>query len=198
MLQINAILEHFPYLGIFVLFILGGLGFPFPEDTTLILCGFFISQDVIKLLPALVVVFSGLIITDFSLYSVGKKYGRMVITHKRFRKILSAERLSKIEDVFRKRGILVILVGRHFFGIRSQIFLTAGVMRMAPLKFIVADVFSSMFTVAIMVGAGYIGGNSLDIVKRDISRVKYLIILVSVIILAVYLLVRYLKSRYNK
>jgi membrane protein DedA with SNARE-associated domain len=196
--EINAILEHFPYLGIFILFILGALGFPFPEDTTLILCGFLISQGVIKWLPALLVVFAGLMITDFSLYSVGKKYGRMIITHKRFRKILSAERLAKIEDVFRKRGVLVIFIGRHLFGLRSQIFLTSGVMRMPALKFILTDILSAMFTVAIMVGAGYAGGNSLAIVKRDMSRVKYLIILAVVIILAVFLLVRYLRSRYNK
>jgi membrane protein DedA with SNARE-associated domain len=185
-------------MGIFILFILGGLGFPFPEDTTLILCGFLISQDVIKILPALVVIFSGLMITDFSLYLVGRKYGRMVIAHKRFRKILSAERLSKIEDIFKKKGVFVILVGRHFLGLRAQIFLTAGVMKMAPLKFLLADVFSSIVTVTIMVGAGYIGGNSLEIVKKDIGRIEHVIILVSVIILAVYLLVSYLKSRYNK
>ncbi len=198
MTGISAILGRFPYMGIFILFILGGLGFPFPEDTTLILCGFLISQDVIKILPALVVIFSGLMITDFSLYLVGRKYGRMVIAHKRFRKILSAERLSKLEDIFKKKGVFVILIGRHFLGIRAQIFLTAGVVKMAPLKFLLADVFSSIVTVTMMVGAGYIGGNSLEIVKKDIGRIEHVIILVSVIILAVYLLVSYLKSRYNK
>jgi membrane protein DedA with SNARE-associated domain len=185
-------------VGIFTLFILGGLGFPFPEDATLILCGFLISQDAIKLLPALAVIFSGLLTTDFFLYSVGKKYGRMIIAHKRFKKILSAERLSRLEDVFKSKGVLVIFVGRHFLGVRAQIFLAAGVTKMAPLKFLLADVFSSMITVVIMVGAGYMGGNSLEIVKRDLRRIEHIIILISVTILTVYLLVRYVKSRYNK
>jgi membrane protein DedA with SNARE-associated domain len=49
MISISGITEHFPYLGIFTLLILGGIGFPFPEDATLILGGFLIVQDVTKL-----------------------------------------------------------------------------------------------------------------------------------------------------
>ncbi|MDI6727600.1 MAG: hypothetical protein QMD44_01570, partial [Thermodesulfovibrionales bacterium] len=76
--NISTLVEHFPYIGLFLLLILGGIGFPFPEDTTLILCGFLISTHVVKPVPALLVVYAGLLITDFSLYFVGKKYGRMV------------------------------------------------------------------------------------------------------------------------
>jgi hypothetical protein len=36
---ISGVVEHFPYFGIFIILILGELGFSFPEDTTLILCG---------------------------------------------------------------------------------------------------------------------------------------------------------------
>jgi membrane protein DedA with SNARE-associated domain len=39
MSDISGIVEHFPYLGIFLLLILGDIGLPFPEDTTLILSG---------------------------------------------------------------------------------------------------------------------------------------------------------------
>lgn len=52
MSDISGLVEHFPYLGLLVLLVLGGLGLPFPEDTTLILCGFLISTKVVKLFPA--------------------------------------------------------------------------------------------------------------------------------------------------
>ncbi|MEW6110282.1 MAG: DedA family protein, partial [Nitrospirota bacterium] len=156
-----GLIEHFPYTGLFLLLILGGIGFPFPEDTTLILCGFLISTHVVKPVPALLVIYSGLLIADLFLYFVGKKYGRKIITHKRFRKIVSPERLAALEDKFNKRGIFVVLFGRHLVGLRPQIFLVAGVMRMSALKFIMADAVSSIFTIALMAGAGYMGGNSL-------------------------------------
>ena len=195
---ISGIVEHFPYLGLFILLILGGIGFPFPEDTTLILCGFLISTHMIKPVPALLVVYAGLLITDFFLYFVGKKYGRAIVNHKRFHRIVSPERLALIEDNFNKKGILVILIGRHLVGLRAQIFLAAGVMRMSALKFLAADAVSSIFTIALMVGAGYMGGNSLEIIKRDITRIEHIGILIVVTLFAIYLIFRHYKSRQDK
>lgn len=194
-MQISAVVEQFPYLGLFVLLILGGIGFPFPEDTTLILCGFLIFNGVTKPLSALFVVYSGVLITDLGLYFVGKKYGRMIVTHKRFLKILSPERLSLLEEKFNKRGILVVLFGRHLIGLRAQILLVAGVMRMSFLKFLITDAVSSSFTIAFMVGAGYMGGNSFQIIKRDITRVEHVAIFLAVTSLALYFLFRYFRSR---
>ncbi len=196
--HISGIVEHFPYIGLFLLLVLGGIGLPLPEDTTLILCGFLISTEVIEPVPALLVVYSGLLITDFGLYSVGKKYGRKIVNHRRFHKIISPKRLSKLEDKFRRKGILFILVGRHLAGLRAQIFLTAGVMRMPDVKFLIADGISSVFTIAIMVGAGYAGGHSLQVIKRDITRIEHIGIFLAVILFAVYLFFRYARSRRNE
>jgi membrane protein DedA with SNARE-associated domain len=196
--DLSGLIEHFPYLGLFILLILGGIGFPFPEDTTLILGGFLISTHLVKPVPALLVIYSGLLIADLFLYFVGKKYGRLVVNHKRFRKIISSGRLSKLESKFNRSGVFVILIGRHLIGLRAQIFLAAGVMRMSVLKFLMADAISAIFTIAIMVGAGYIGGNSLEIIKRDITRYEHIGILVLIISLTIYLLFRYFKSMRNK
>jgi membrane protein DedA with SNARE-associated domain len=40
MFEATAFIEHFPYIGIFLLLVLGDIGLPFPEDGTLILSGF--------------------------------------------------------------------------------------------------------------------------------------------------------------
>ena len=93
--------------------------------------------------------------SDFFLYLVGKKYGRMVVEHKRFQKIISPDRLSKLEEKFKKRDVWVILIGRHFLGLRAQIFLVAGVMRMPTIKFLVADATTALLTIAFMGGIGY-------------------------------------------
>ncbi|MBI5057420.1 MAG: DedA family protein [Nitrospirae bacterium] len=195
---VSALVEHFPYAGLFTLLILGGIGLPFPEDATLILCGFLISQGVVKPVHAVIVVYAGLLLADFFLYSVGKKYGRMIVTHKRFHRILPPERLSKFEEQFNKRGSLVILFGRHFFGLRAQLFITAGVMRMPPLKFLAADAFTSILTMALMIGAGYMGGNSLDVLKKDISRIEHIVIMLAIVLLVGYLFYRFFKQGNNK
>jgi membrane protein DedA with SNARE-associated domain len=141
--EVTPLVSHFPYFGLFVLLILGEIGLPFPEDATLILSGFLTAHDVVKPLPAFLVVYFGLLITDFSLYLVGKRYGRSVVTHKRFHKIISPDNLSKLEEKFRKWGGLVVFLGRHVWGLRAQIFLVAGVMKMSATKFLVADAISA-------------------------------------------------------
>lgn len=69
---------------------------------------------------------------------------------------------------------------------------------MSALKFIMADAVSLIFTIALMVGAGYMGGNSLEVIKKDITRIEHIGILLIVTVLAIYLFFRYFKSRRDK
>ena len=194
MLEPASFINHFPYLGIFLLLILGGVGLPFPEDATLLLSGFLMAHYVIIPLPAFLVVYSGLLIADFSLYLVGKKYGRRIVEHKRFRKIISPNRLSKLEEKFIKWGSLVVFFGRHIWGFRAQIFLVSGVMKMSATKFLVADAISALFTIGLWGGVGYLGGNSVQVLKKDITRVEHIAIVILVIMIASGIIFWYLKN----
>ena len=117
MLELGLFVNHFPYLGIFLLLILGGIGLPFPEDATLLLGGFLIDHYVIKPLPTFFVLYSGLLITDLSLYLVGKKYGRGIVEHKRFHKIISPNRLFKLKEKFSKSVSLVVFLEGIFWAL---------------------------------------------------------------------------------
>lgn len=189
-----ALIEHFPYLTLFVLLVLGGMGLPFPEDATLLLSGFLVAQEVIKPLPAFLVVYSGLLLTDFFLYLAGKKYGRKVVEHKTFHRILSPEKILKIEETFRKWGSLLIFFGRHILGLRAQLFVVAGVMRMAPAKFLLADAISALFTIGLWGGAGYLGGNSLQVLRKDMTRIEHIGIIVLVLLFACWIVYVYFKG----
>jgi membrane protein DedA with SNARE-associated domain len=145
-------------------------------------------------LPAFLVVYSGLLVTDFSLYLVGRKYGRRVVEHKRFHKIISPNRLSKVEEKFNKWGSLVVFFGRHILGLRAQIFLVSGVMKMSAIKFLFVDAISALFTIGIWGGVGYWGGNSVQVLKKDITRVEHITIVVFVILIASGIILWYLKS----
>jgi membrane protein DedA with SNARE-associated domain len=175
--------------------ILGGVGLPFPEDATLISTGFLVAQDVMRPSQAFLAVYSGLLISDFFLYWVGKKYGRMLVLHKKFQKIISPEQLSKLEEKFKRRGVWVILIGRHFMGLRAQIFLVAGVMRMSATKFLITDAATSLLTIALMGGIGYAGGNSVEILRKDVKKIEHIGIVILVILLAGWIVYNYFKNR---
>jgi len=168
----SSITGHFPYLGLFILLILGGIGFPFPEGGTLILCGLLISTKVIKPVYALAIVYAGILIGDYLFYSFGRKYGRMIIKHRVFRKVLPPQRLEMLENKFNKWGILFIMIGGRLIG---EIFLVAGILKMSRIKFLTIDVLSSLLTVAIWVGLGYVGGHTLQkIIKKDMVRIEHI------------------------
>jgi membrane protein DedA with SNARE-associated domain len=192
------ITSHFHYLGLFALLILGGIGLPFPEDATLILCGVLLAAGSIKWAPALFVVYAGILISDFVLYYVGKKYGRKVVTQKRFHKVLPKGRLLYLEEKFRKWGVWIILVGRHVAGLRAQILIVAGIMRMHVPKFLAADAFSAMFTIVVMVGIGYKGGESMAVLQKDFTRVEHVVVVLAVagiLALIFYLYFRWRRER---
>jgi membrane protein DedA with SNARE-associated domain len=191
----GAVIQHFTYIGIFCLLILGGVGFPFPEDAVLIMSGLLIAHDVIKLIPAVLIIYPSLLIADFILYSIGRKYGRMIVEHKRFSKIVSPATLSKLEEKFTRWGALTVFLGRHIVGFRAPIFLISGVMRIPRAKFLIADGLSAIITISFNLGLGYLGGNSLLVLRKDITRVDYILILALVILVAGWIFLRYFRDR---
>jgi membrane protein DedA with SNARE-associated domain len=195
MSELSSLIGRFPTAGLLLLLVLGALGLPFPEDTTLILCGFLIQTGVVRPVPVLVAVYVLLVAIDFAIFWTGRKYGHAIVTHRKFRRIISEERLSALEQKVRKWGVLLILLGRHVVGLRIQLVIATGVFRMPPLKFLIADAVTIPVTMAFMVGLGYAGSNSLQIVRRDISRVEHLAVLLAIAVIVVYLFVRAFKPR---
>lgn len=89
-------------------------------------------------------------------------------------------------------------MGRHLAGLRAQIFLVSGALKMSTSKFVLADALSSLLTMIIMIGAGYLGGNSLEVLKRDLSRIEHLAIVLLVGALVIYLFYKYFNPRIKR
>lgn len=195
MLEDTLIIQQLPNLGLFILMILGTLGLPFPEDAILILAGFLVANDTIRPIPAFLTVYSGLMLTDYFLYSVGKKCGRRLVEHRRFQKIISPGRLLKVEEKLKKWGALAVFFGRHLFGVRAQIFLAAGVVKMPYKKFLLADGTSALLSMALWGGLGYVGGNSIELLRRDIITIEQIVTVVLAAAVASVLLLRYFKNK---
>jgi len=191
----TVLIENSPYIGLFALLILGGIGVPFPEDATFILCGFLIQAQTVNTVPALLVIYLGVLIADFILYSFGRKYGRMVVSHRRFHRFLSPEKLTDLEKRFKRKGIFFILLGRHFIGLRAQIFIVSGIMRMHPLKFLLTDAVAVTFTIAVMVSIGYAGGHSLKDLGIDVGKTEYVAYFLLMSFIMGYIVLRYIRKR---
>jgi membrane protein DedA with SNARE-associated domain len=195
---VTSLIPHFPSLGIFLLLVLGTFGLPFPEDTTLILSGFLTAQGVVSIPPTLLIIYPTLLMTDFLIYWSGRRYGRKVVEHRRFQRLISPGRLQRLEEEFGKWGIFVIVLGRQVPGLRAQIFLTAGVVKFPTARFILADAVSALVTITLMAGIGYIGGERDQTWREALSGIGQVATVGLAAVVAVALLLKWLRWRIDR
>lgn len=195
MVEPFSFVEHFSYLGLFFLLILGTLGFPFPEDSILILNGFIVARCLVDPLAASFVVYAGLLMTDYSLYWVGRKYGRSVIEVTRFRKIMTLERLSRLEVKFQRWGGFVVFFGRCLLGVRAQVFLAAGVLRMSPIRFLIFDGLSAAIMLVIWGAVGFYGDHAIQAAQAKARRMEHVVVIILVLIIAAAVMYAYMKRK---
>ncbi len=68
-------------------------------------------------------------------------------------------------------------------------------MRMSRKKFLIVDGISALLTIALWGGLGYIGANSVEVLKRDIAHIEQIIVVILAILVGSVLFFRYLKKR---
>lgn len=172
----SGFLYRFPVTGLVLLLVLGALGLPFPEDITLILGGFLIANGTADPLLLLLVVYLVMFAIDAAIFYAGRRYGPEIVNRRSFRRIISAARLAEFKKRIDRWGVLLIVLGRHVIVLRTQLIIAAGVFRMPPARFLVADAVTIPVTMLIMMGLGYVGANSLEVVKKDIGRVEHMVL----------------------
>ena len=85
-------------------------------------------------------IIAGVVVGDSVLYLIGRQFGRRLL-HSGWvqRRVLPPDKRAEIETNFHKNGILILLGARLTPGIRTPVFLMAGVLRMPMSRFLLAD-----------------------------------------------------------
>ncbi|MDI6755616.1 MAG: DedA family protein [Thermodesulfobacteriota bacterium] len=167
--------EHFIYAGFFLILFLCGLGLPIPEEITLLAGGFLIYQGSIRFYPTLATLFVGVITGDMAMYSIGRKWGQGIITHRHMRKIFSESRLERAKQFFRDHGSKTIFIARFISGFRVAAFLAAGTMGMKPGKFLFLDTLAALIMVPLLILLGYFFGANIGWLTELFTRIDFLL-----------------------
>ena len=111
---------------------------------------------------------------------IGRFWGTRLVERPFIRKhILTPERLQKITDNFHDYGIRILLFARLTPGIRTPIFLTAGITRLPLMRFVLADGIYAIPGVSILFVLGYAFTDRIvDLIENEAGKVKSIIILV--------------------
>lgn len=181
--QVAQLIAQFSYIAVFLLLIASGVGAPVSEELILIAGGVAIAKGGGSLPLMIGVGVVGTLCGDFILYSIGRKLGPRAMTSKRFGKILTPERVARVEGYFLKYGAFTIFGAGFVAGLRAPTFLISGVIGYPKKKFVLADAACVALFVPAVTWLGYRFGLSiLDNVQRALTWA--LIIIVALVAMA--------------
>lgn len=183
---ISAYIEHFTYLGLFVVLMLCGLGLPIPEDVALLAGGYMVHRGVTRYPITLVVALVGVVAGDNSLFFLGRRFGTGLVRYFGLARPGRQVQIQRIQTFMERHGHRAIFYARFLAGLRALIYLSAGSFGVRPAVFLMYDLLGALISVPIVVSLGYIFGKQLELIVRYLGGFERLIMIVAVLSLALY------------
>ncbi len=186
--MVLGILNPGSYLGIILFLILTGCGLPIPEEVPIIAAGVFSAQG--KLVPwlAFASCLVGALIGDCIMYGIGYRWGHGLLKdHPRFAHLLHAEREARFERMIQRHGLKVLFVARFMVGVRSPVYLSAGILRVPFRRFLAMDLLCATSVVGLFFGLSYVYGQRVAELIRQSELALTLIVVATVGITLLYL-----------
>jgi membrane protein DedA with SNARE-associated domain len=161
-----------PYLAIFVILLLCGLGVPVPEDITLIAGGILAYYGVCDVWIMIGVGLLGVLLGDSIVFYLGKRYGRRLLKKWPFRMFIDETKIQNIRGKLHHHGGKLLFTARFMPGLRSTVFFASGLLHFPYRKLIVYDGAAALISVPAIVYSVYYFGDYLEYVIRLIKRVE--------------------------
>lgn len=160
-------------IGLLLLLLVGGLGFPIPEDATLVASGMLAHTGAAPLAAVVAVGIVGVCAADWTMFLLGRRYGAGLAAHPRVARLVRREHLAAIEALVRRRGGWAVLLARFVLGTRMATFLSAGTFGMRPAVFALADTTGSTLFVTAAVTLGYTFALHAERLLADLGRAEH-------------------------
>lgn len=188
-MTLQGFVEHFTYLGIFAVLLLGSLGVPLPEEMPIIAAAVLSHEGIVRWWLALPVCLVGVLSGDVALYWIGRHWGEHVFNWRAVRLVLTPEREGWLKAAYRRHALKTVVTARHVMGLRAAAFLTAGIARVPFWKFVVADAGAAGLGVPLGFGLAYFFTDQIKAIVADVHRVERWLALVGLLVVAAGLIV---------
>lgn len=187
------------HIAVLIMLVLGGFGFPIPEDIPVILGGVAASKGIVSLHAVFLTCYCGVLFADQVIYFVGYYFGPKLLeagTKSSFIPSITAERVEAVREGLRRRRLLYIFIGRHLFPVRTATFLSAGALRIPYLEFLLADALAALVSVTIVLWLGWFLGGTLtpEVISHLVAEGHYYLTAIIVLSVVVVLLRRHFKK----
>ena len=190
--------DFWPFFTAFAALAVAGFGVPIPEELATIGAGIWAGKNPDfgpmrwLILPVCLL---GVLCSDLMLYGIGRWSGTKLLERAWVKRLLPQKRLERIEGNFDRYGVKVLLLIRWVPAIRSPMFISAGIMRLPILRFIVADAIAAAFGHSILFFLAYVFGDQFrETVTQAEHQLKPLLVLLMLAAVAGFLLYHFMRQ----
>jgi membrane protein YqaA with SNARE-associated domain len=118
--EIRPYVEAYGVWALFLVLYLESLGAPLPGESALVASAFLASTGELLLTPVVLASFIGAVAGDSTGYMIGRAGGRPLLLKFGPKLGLTPERLQRVERLFERRGVWVVLTARFVVLFRSS------------------------------------------------------------------------------
>ena len=199
------------YAAVFGLLIAAGFGFPLPEDVPLIAGGVlaWLASPLEEVtlggmlrdtgFQGMVAVgMAGILVGDSVIYWAGRRIGRRVAEIWPFRRMITPEKLERVERLLRQRGKVVVMVARFLPGLRAPTYFTVGHSRVPFWEFLLFDGLAALVSAPLWVCLGFWFGDDIERAARAGSQFGGYILTGVLLVVAVLIGRAWLQRRRRK
>lgn len=145
-----------PYLKWGVAIVLTGMGLPVPEEVFVIGAGLDSHAGTLEPWLALITCLIAAVLGDCAMYAIGYHFGHGLLReHPWFAKLLHPRRERQMEAMIRRHGPKVFLTARFLVGVRSPVYVAAGILRIPFRQFLLFDTLCASLVVSLFFGLSY-------------------------------------------
>lgn len=187
MLEIlETFFANYGYAAVFSILVLCGFGLPIPEDITLVAGGVISGLGEANLYIMIVVGLAGVILGDGLMFSAGYFLGPKILKFRWINKLLTPKRYIKVQQKFDRYGNSVIFVARFLPGLRTPIYITAGMSKkISYLKFFIMDGVAALISVPAWIIVGHYSAANRELLLSIIKNFKLAIFTVLAILFTI-------------
>ena len=172
-----------------------GLGIPIPEDITLLTAGILVALGKISFHGAIITGLIGVMMGDSLLFFLGRRMGKKIFDVPILRSLVTRRKIRRAERRILANSKFICFVARFLPGLRSPIFLTAGVMGIRPIIFLGLDGLAALISVPFWIYVGWWVGENWDSHIETFKRLQiYILLGILTVILGYFVL----KKRISK
>ncbi len=182
---LSSYISYWP-ITVFIALLLAGINFPISEDAIIIISAGFCQEDKSILVPTLIAIYTGVVISDCMSYFTGFAVSRGLLNFKKLKKMINSPKAKFVEQRILKHGFVTFITTRFVpFGARNLLFITSGLLNLNFKKFIIFDSVAALISNMTLFWTIYYIGNSGSPILKVISMIL-LCVLVTLIIRSIY------------